>query len=138
LSFKKRINTQLTEIRFRISRIGIGSFRLSSFGIFNTMKFVYLFVVIVFSAGIVNAILEGSSGGNYLIIPGASIQTMFESFANSFIIIIGVLGFYLLNLGSTQSIKRSGTVPNSLIASGLMLVVVSMILFLYILGLKGY
>ncbi len=102
------------------------------------MKSVYLFVIIVFSAGIVNAILEGTSGGQYLIIPGATVQTMFESFANSFIIIIGVLGLYLLNRGSVQSLKRAGSVPNSLIASGLVLLVISLILFLYILGLKGY
>ena len=102
------------------------------------MKSVYLFVIIVFSAGIVNAILEGTSGGQYLIIAGATVQTMFESFANSFIIIIGVLGLYLLNRGSVQSLKRAGSVPNSLIASGLVLLVISLILFLYILGLKGY
>ena len=102
------------------------------------MKSVYLFVIIVFSAGIVNAILEGTSGGQYLIIPGATVQTMFESFANSFIIIIGGLGLYLLNRGSVQSLKRAGSVPNSLIASGLVLLVISLILFLYILGLKGY
>jgi hypothetical protein len=103
------------------------------------MKSVYLFVIIIFSAGIVNAILEGSSGGGqYLIIPGATVQTMFESFANSFIIIIGVVGLYLLNRGSVQSLKRAGSVPNSLIASGLVLLVISLILFLYILGLKGY
>ena len=102
------------------------------------MKSVYLFVIIVFSAGIVNAILEGTSGGQYLIIAGATVQTMFESFANCFIIIIGVLGLYLLNRGSVQSLKRAGSVPNSLIASGLVLLVISLILFLYILGLKGY
>lgn len=134
MSFTKRF----AELRVRISRIGIGSFRLSSFSIFNIMKSVYLFVIIIFSAGIVNAILEGSSGGQYLIIPGANVQTMFESFANSFIIIIGVLGLYLLNRGSVQSIKRAGSVPNSLIASGLVLLVICLILFLYILGLKGY
>lgn len=134
MSFTKRF----AELRVRISRIGIGSFRLSSFSIFNIMKSVYLFVIIVFSAGIVNAILEGTSGGQYLIIPGATVQTMFESFANSFIIIIGVLGLYLLNRGSVQSLKRAGSVPNSLIASGLVLLVISLILFLYILGLKGY
>lgn len=134
MSFTKRF----AELRVRISRIGIGSFRLSSFSIFNIMKSVYLFVIIVFSAGIVNAILEGTSGGQYLIIPGATVQTMFESFANSFIIIIGVVGLYLLNRGSVQSLKRAGSVPNSLIASGLVLLVISLILFLYILGLKGY
>ena len=135
MSFTKRF----AELRVRISRIGIGSFRISSFSIFNIMKSVYLFVIIIFSAGIVNAILEGSAGGGqYLIIPGATIQTMFESFANSFIIIIGVLGLYLLNRGSIQSLKRAGSVPNSFIASGLVLLVISLILFIYILGLKGY
>jgi hypothetical protein len=98
----------------------------------------YITIIFIFSAGTVNAILEGSrqAAGGIPILPTRLAQTIAESMINVSAIAIGMIGFYLVFTGGRQALR--GRVATAFVMGGLLLVSISVLIGFSILGLKGF
>lgn len=102
----------------------------------KSLMLVYVALIILFTTGIVNALVEGARLNTQLpVIPGYQAQTLAEVVIFSSTTIFGVLGFTLMARGTRQVKKGRTTV--AFIVSGLGLVLFGLIIGFYIFALKG-
>jgi len=102
----------------------------------KSLMLAYVALMILFTTGIVNALVEGSQlNTQYPVIPGFQAQTLAEVVIFSSVTIFGVLGFILMSRGTRQVKKGRTTV--AFIVSGLGLVLFGLIIGFYIFALKG-
>ena len=102
----------------------------------KSLMLAYVALMILFTTGIVNALVEGSQLNTQMpVIPGYQAQTLAEVVIFSSTTIFGVLGFTLMARGTRQVKKGRTTV--AFIVSGLGLVLFGLIIGFYIFALKG-
>ena len=102
----------------------------------KSLMLAYVALIILFTTGIVNALVEGARLNTQLpVIPGYQAQTLAEVVIFSSTTIFGVLGFTLMARGTRQVKKGRTTV--AFIVSGLGLVLFGLIIGFYIFALKG-
>lgn len=137
---KQKIDSVTNNIFFRIRRVGfIKSTFNSVSSIFQTrgLKFAYITLMVLFTTGIVNALLEGS---NYAqsgqpIIQNFQAQTLAETVIFSSAILCGTLGFVFISRSTKQVTK--GRTTAAYIISGLSLVFIGLIIGFFLVSLKG-
>ena len=95
----------------------------------------YIAVLFIFSAGIINGLLEGPRlPEGYVIFPQNGIQTASESIVYIFAMVMGTVGFYSMYLGARESSKRR--ISDFYIMIGFASVLVAIFLSLYIFSIK--
>ena len=95
----------------------------------------YIAIIFIFSAGIINGLLEGSRlPEGYVIFPQRGIQTASESIVYLFAMVMGTVGFFFIYLGSRESFKRR--ISDFYIMFGFSSVLVAIFLSLYIFSVK--
>ncbi len=102
----------------------------------RVLEIVYLIAILLFSSGLINGLIEGSSpyAANYLIFPRAGIQTFPETFIYLFTMLIGSVGVYLLYLGGRQSMRRR--IANFYLAFGFSAIIIALSFTLFIFDIK--
>ena len=102
----------------------------------KSLMLAYVALIILFTTGIVNALVEGSQLNTQMpVIPGFQAQTLAEVVIFSSTTIFGVLGFTLMARGTRQVKKGRTTV--AFIVSGLGLVLFGLIIGFYIFAIKA-
>jgi hypothetical protein len=95
----------------------------------------YIAIIFIFSAGIINGIVEGSRlPEGYVIWPQGGIQTVSESIVYLFTMVMGTVGFYFLYLGARESYKRR--ISDFYIVFGFSSVLIAIFISLYIFSIK--
>lgn len=95
----------------------------------------YIAIIFIFSAGIINGVMEGSRlPEGYVIFPQSGIQTASESIVYLFAMVMGTVGFYIIYLGARESFKRR--ISDFYILLGFSSVLVAIFLSLYIFSVK--
>jgi hypothetical protein len=102
----------------------------------RVLAIVYLIAILLFSSGLINGMIEGSSpyAAQYLIFPGSGIQTLPETFIYLFTMLIGSVGVYMLYLGGRQSMRRR--IANFYFILGFSAVIIALSFTLFIFELK--
>jgi len=101
------------------------------------LTFLYVIVIVVFSGGVVNALLEGSRlPPTISIFQGPTVQTLGETVIFSFITLFGTAGIYMIYAGAKRPIKDK--ITDLLIITGLIIAFMATFLALFILQLKGF
>ena len=137
---KQKIDSVTNNIFFRINRIGfIKTISNTVSSMFQTrgLKVVYITLMILFTTGIVNALVEG---GRYAqqgqpIIANFQAQTLAETVIFSASILCGTLGFVFISRATKQVTK--GRTTASYIISGLSLAFIGLIIGFFLVSLKG-
>ncbi|MEM3437673.1 MAG: hypothetical protein QXP55_03950 [Nitrososphaerales archaeon] len=106
------------------------------FSIRGIVEMAYLLALLVLFAGIINALLEMETVGNYglSIIRSFRIQSFMDTFLNFLLISIGTLGVYLMYIGGRKTGTRT---PSLYVLSGLIIIILSVFILLFIIGYKG-
>ncbi|MEK0325414.1 MAG: hypothetical protein QQN63_06890 [Nitrosopumilus sp.] len=101
------------------------------------LTFLYVIVIVVFSGGVVNALLEGSKlPPTVSIFLGPTVQTLGETVIFSFITLFGTAGIYMIYAGAKRPITDK--ITDLLIITGLIMAFMATFLALFILQLKGF
>jgi len=101
------------------------------------LTFLYVIVIVVFSGGLVNALLEGSKLPPTIgIFQGPTVQTLEETVIFSFITLFGTAGIYMVYVGAKRPI--SDKITDLLIVTGLIIAFMATFLAIFILQLKGF
>lgn len=102
----------------------------------RVLAIVYLIAILLFSSGLINGLIEGSSPyvGNFLIYPRSGIQTLPETFIYLFTMLIGSAGMYLLYLGGRQGLRRR--IANFYLVFGFSTVIIALSFALFVFELK--
>lgn len=137
---KQKIDSVTNNMFFRISRIGFiktTSNTISSMFQTRGLKVVYITLMILFTTGIVNALVEG---GRYAqqgqpIIASFQAQTLAETIIFSSSILCGTLGFVFISRATKQVTK--GRTTAAYIISGLSLAFIGLIIGFFLVTLKG-
>ncbi|MEE9586269.1 MAG: hypothetical protein V3W09_05135 [Nitrososphaerales archaeon] len=100
------------------------------------LEVLYLTVLFVFSAGLINGLIEGTNPimENYVIFPQRGVQTLSETIVYVFAMAIGSGGIYLLYMGGRQSIRRR--ISDFYFILGFSSVLLAITLSLYIFTIK--
>ena len=140
MAIKKKIDNLTSNLFLTISRISIISSISNALSkVFQTgaIKYAYIGLFILFTTGIVNALVEGSSYAT----PGAPIvpnfqgQTLAESIILSASILSGTVGFVFITRATKQVAK--GRTTAAFIISGLGLSFIGLIIGFFLVALKG-
>ena len=137
---KQKIDSVTNNMFFRISRIGFIKIISNTISLmFQTrgLKVVYITLMILFTTGIVNALVEG---GRYAqqgqpIIANFQAQTLAETIIFSSSILCGTLGFVFISRATKQVTK--GRTTAAYIISGLSLAFIGLIIGFFLVTLKG-
>ena len=137
---KQKIDSVTNNIFFRISRIGFiktTSNTVSSMFQTGGLKVAYITLMVLFTTGIVNALLEGSryAQSGQPIIANFQAQTLAETVIFSASILCGTLGFVFISRATKQVTK--GRTTASYIISGLSLALIGLIIGFFLVSLKG-
>ena len=137
---KQKIDSVTNNIFFRISRIGFiktTSNTVSSMFRVRGLKIAYISLMVLFTTGIVNALLEGSryAGSGQPIIANFQAQTLAETVIFSASILCGTLGFVFISRATKQVTK--GRTTAAYIISGLSLAFMGLIIGFFLVTLKG-
>ena len=137
---KQKIDSVTNNIFFRISRIGFiktTSNTVSSMFRIRGLKIAYITLMILFTTGIVNALLEGSryAQSGQPIIANFQAQTLAETIIFSSSILCGTLGFVFISRATKQVTK--GKTTAAYIISGLSLAFIGLIIGFFLVTLKG-
>ena len=137
---KQKIDSVTNNIFFRISRIGFiktTSNTVSSMFQTGGLKVAYITLMVLFTTGIVNALLEGSryASSGQPIIQSFQAQTLAETVIFSASILCGTLGFIFISRATKQVTK--GRTTASYIISGLSLAFIGLIIGFFLVSLKG-
>ncbi len=101
------------------------------------LTFLYVIVIVVFSGGVVNALLEGSKlPPTVAIFQGPTVQTLEETVIFSFITLFGTAGIYMVYVGAKRPIIDK--ITDLLIVTGLIVAFMATFLAIFILQLKGF
>ncbi len=138
---KKRVQGASAKVTSRLKQLGIAR-RLSNQSSTSStasrgIEWLYLLVIFLLMAGVINAINNVNTPGINLetIVPNSSVQNTSETFIMLFGYIVGALGIYALYLSGRQTIRARSA--EMFFISGIGLVAVSMTLGYYILYAKG-
>ncbi|MHB1868626.1 MAG: hypothetical protein ACYCPP_06735 [Nitrososphaerales archaeon] len=141
MGVKRKVQTATTKVTSRLKQMGFAR-RLSNPGSTDSLatrgiEWVYLIVLFLLMAGIINAIGNAGTAGIDLqtIVPNASIQNMTETFIMLFGYIVGALGAYALYLSGRQTIRARSA--EMFFVGGIALIAVAMTLGYYIINAKG-
>ncbi|MCP8309208.1 MAG: hypothetical protein H3Z53_10735 [archaeon] len=104
------------------------------FSMKRLIEIAYMIALLVLFAGIINALLEGQAYSGYIIIPSFRIQSPIETSLNFLAIMIGTLGIYLMHLGGRKTGK---TAPSLYVVSGLTILIIGVLIWLFIIGEKA-
>ena len=137
---KQKIDSVTNNIFFRISRIGFiktTSNTVSSMFRIRGLKIAYITLMVLFTTGIVNALLEGSryAQSGQPIIANFQAQTLAETVIFSASILCGTLGFVFISRATKQVTK--GRTTAAYIVSGLSLAFIGLIIGFFLVTLKG-
>ena len=137
---KQKIDSVTNNIFFRISRIGFiktTSNTVSSMFRIRGLKIAYITLMVLFTTGIVNALLEGSryAQSGQPIIANFQAQTLAETVIFSASILCGTLGFVFISRATKQVTK--GRTTAAYIISGLSLALIGLIIGFFLVTLKG-
>ena len=137
---KQKIDSVTNNIFFRISRIGFiktTSNTVSSMFQTGGLKVAYITLMVLFTTGIVNALLEGSryAQSGQPIIANFQAQTLAETVIFSASILCGTLGFIFISRATKQVTK--GKTTAAYIISGLSLAFIGLIIGFFLVTLKG-
>ena len=137
---KQKIDSVTNNIFFRISRIGFiktTSNTVSSMFRIRGLKIAYITLMVLFTTGIVNALLEGSryAQSGQPIIANFQAQTLAETVIFSASILCGTLGFVFISRATKQVTK--GRTTAAYIISGLSLACIGLIIGFFLVTLKG-
>lgn len=101
------------------------------------VTFLYVIVIVVFSGGVVNALLEGSKlPPTISIFQGPTVQTLGETVIFSFITLFGTAGLYMIYAGAKRPINDK--ITDLMIITGLIIAFMATFLAIFILNLKGF
>ncbi|MCP8308294.1 MAG: hypothetical protein H3Z52_05960 [archaeon] len=138
MGIKKRFLGFYYIVLERIKQL-IGKKRLirlySIFSLRRLIEIAYMLALLFLFAGIINALLEGQYYSDYTIVPSFRIQSLVETFLNLFAIIIGTSGIYLMYLGGRRTGAKKA--PSLYVISGLTVLIISVLIWLFIIGVKG-
>jgi len=101
----------------------------------SLLTVVYVIIMVVILGGLVNALVQQVPDQGALVYPGAGYQTIAEAIIDSFVILTGGAGIYLVYLSGRQT-ARAGTV-NMYLGLALLLLVVSVLAGIQLFLLKG-
>ena len=137
---KQKIDSVTNNIFFRISHIGFiktTSNTVSSMFRIRGLKIAYITLMVLFTTGIVNALLEGSryAQSGQPIIANFQAQTLAETVIFSASILCGTLGFVFISRATKQVTK--GRTTAAYIISGLSLACIGLIIGFFLVTLKG-
>ena len=139
MAIKKKIDNLTSNIFLTISRISIVSTisnTLSSVFQIRAIKYAYVAFFVLFTSGIVNALVEGSSYAQGTpIIPNFQGQTLAESVILSSSVLCGTVGFVFITRATKQVAK--GRTTAAFIISGLGLAFIGLIIGFFLVALKG-
>ena len=139
MAIKKKIDNLTSNIFVRISRISIVrtiSNTLSSVFQIRAIKYAYFAFFVLFTSGIVNALVEGGSYAQGTpIIPNFQGQTLAESVILSSSVLCGTVGFVFITRATKQVAK--GRTTAAFIISGLGLTFIGLIIGFFLVALKG-
>lgn len=103
----------------------------------KALEIAYLLFIAILASGVVNAILEGSRlPAGYIIAPSPSLQTLSETVINSFAIIFGTSGIYLLYKSGKQIVRQR--ISNLYLITGFFMIFLAIIIELFIYGIKRF
>ncbi|MGB9659322.1 MAG: hypothetical protein ACPLY9_02185 [Nitrososphaerales archaeon] len=102
------------------------------------IEIAYMITLLILFAGIINALLELGTVRQYFsdlsIIRSSRIQSFMDTFLNFLLVSVGTLGIYLMYLGG----RKIGTkVPSLYVILGLTVLIMSTLIFWFILSYKG-
>jgi hypothetical protein len=140
MGVKKQILKATSKVTTRLKQLGLRSFSGtgSSGGLVSRgVEWIYLIVLFLLMAGVVNAISNAGTAGLNLetIVPNAGIQNVTETFIMLFGYIVGSLGAYALYLSGRQTIRARSA--EMFFIGGISLLAVSITLGYYIVYVKG-
>lgn len=131
-------------IREKIRQIGMkafnyfGSWSKRRFKIisyrFNLLQILYILIIIVFMAGMVNAVFFPVPNQGFIIYPQLGAQSIPETFIDIFVISLGGLGVYISYMAGKQTTKPRLT--NIYLLLSLFLLFLSLIMGIYIFATK--
>jgi len=133
-----RITNRFTQ---RAKYVKIGGRNFGDFLVFfvsGIIPALYLLVMFFYSGGVVNALLEGSRGNlaGIPVVPNRSAQSTTEVVLNAFMMAMGTTSIYLMYRGGRQTMR--GRLGNSYIIGGIALLMISFIIGITLLRLKGF
>ena len=141
LVIKSSVDRIMSRLTQRMKYIKIGGRSLEDFLVVSVSGIIpalYLLVMFLYSGGVVNTLLEGSRANleGIPIIPNRSAQSTTEVVLNAFMLTMGTAAVYLMYRGGRQTMgKRLG---NSYIMGGIVLLLLSFIVGISLLRLKGF
>ena len=140
MAIKKKIDNLTGKIFLSISRISIVRTISNTFSsVFQTraIKYAYVAFFVLFTTGVVNALVEGSSYAiqGSPIVPNFQGQTLAESIIFSASILCGTVGFVFITRATKQVAK--GRTTAAFIISGLGLTFIGLIIGFFLVALKG-
>ena len=142
MSIKKRLDQNIKIFSLRINRLSISK-NLTKPSLITSLKtkgleITYFGIISLLIAGIVNALLEGLNPNTpqAFISVSRSVQTLGETILNVFSIGIGTFGLFLIFKSNSSSSKHR--VSNFYFIAGLITILLSITISLYILGVKRF
>jgi len=140
MAIKKKIDNLTGNLFLSISRISIVRTIANTFSsVFQTrsIKYVYVALFVLFTTGIVNALVEGGAyaAQGQPIIPNWQGQTLAESVILSSSVLCGTVGFVFITRATKQVAK--GRTTAAFIISGLGLTFIGLIIGFFLVALKG-
>lgn len=134
---KRRVQAAATKVTLRLKKAGIsGRLDQGSATSLTTrgVEWLYLFVIFLLMAGVINAISNASTPGINLeiIVPNSSVQNITETFIMLFGYIVGALGAFALYLSGRQTIRARSA--EMFFVGGMAFISVAMILGYYIIS----
>jgi len=103
------------------------------FSLKRLIEIAYMIVLLLLFAGIINALLEGLAYSDIMIMPSFVIQSPIETFLNFLALMIGTSGIYLIYSGGRKTGK---TTPSLYVVSGLTILIIGVLIWLFIIGEK--
>lgn len=96
---------------------------------------IYVLALIALSSGMINAVLEGGRVGvsGAVLATSSSVQSPIETTINIIILALGTSGVYLVYQSGRQIRPR---VANFYLLAGMLIIVITLIMGLYIIGVK--
>jgi hypothetical protein len=102
----------------------------------NILQLVYVLALVGLMAGFVSAVFTPVSNQSYIVYPSSTAQSIPELLVDSFVILVGGAGVYLILLSGRQT-TRTRTV-NLYLGLAILLVIVSVLTGIEISILKGF
>jgi hypothetical protein len=141
LGIKSSVDRITNKLSQRAKYVKIGGRNFGDFLVFFVSAIipaVYLLVIFFYSGGVVNALLEGSRSNlaGIPVVPNRSAQSPTEGVLNAFMLAMGTAAIYLMYKGGRQTMR--GRLGNSYIIGGMVLLMISFIIGITLLRLKGF